>query len=356
MNGGRFAARLLDWWREHGRHDLPWQLERTAYRVWVSEVMLQQTQVATVIPYFVRFISRFPTLNDLADAQLDEVLALWSGLGYYARGRNLHKAAQLCRDQFDGQLPDDPDRLESLPGIGRSTANAIVAQAFDRRAPILDGNVKRVVARHAGIAGWPGQTVVLQKLWKAADERTPDDRAADYTQAIMDLGALVCTRSKPDCPECPVAADCRARLDDRIDELPGKKPRRERPLREITLLVLENNHGEILLQRRPPVGIWGGLWSLPEARSMEIPEEVEELCAPESLIHEFSHFRLAISFHRIRLLQSDIRSVGEDDQTRWFNLEQALSSSLPRPIRQALQNLANQPNQQNERNQPNRSK
>lgn len=339
MNGVGFAGRLLGWWEDHGRHELPWQVERTAYRVWVSEVMLQQTQVATVIPYFLRFVSRFPSLNDLADAELDEVLALWSGLGYYARGRNLHKTAQLCRDQFDGQLPDDPEQLESLPGIGRSTANAIVAQAFDRRAPILDGNAKRVVARHAGIAGWPGQTPVLRELWQAADQRTPDDRAADYTQAIMDLGALVCTRSKPACPECPVAADCRARLDERIAELPGKKPRRERPLRETTLLMLENHCGEVLLQRRPPVGIWGGLWSLPEADSIEIPEELEELRAPESLIHEFSHFRLAISFQRLRLHAPGARCVADNAQTRWFTLDQALASSLPRPIRRALQNL-----------------
>ncbi len=309
---------------------------------------MQQTQVATVIPYFVRFVSRFPSLNDLADAELDAVLALWSGLGYYARGRNLHKTAQLCRDQFGGQLPDDPEQLESLPGIGRSTANAIVAQAFNRRAPILDGNAKRVVARHAGIAGWPGQTPVLRELWQAADQRTPDDRAADYTQAIMDLGALVCTRSKPACPECPVADDCRARQDNRIAELPGKKSVRERPLRETTLLILENEDGEILLQRRPPTGIWGGLWSMPETHNMETPSRAEKLDSPEPLIHDFSHFRLIIRFQRLGLLQVDAQMVADSDQTRWFSLPQALSSSLPRPIRTILQSL--QPNQKN--NQP----
>jgi A/G-specific adenine glycosylase len=329
---------VLAWWDHHGRHDLPWQKDRTAYRVWVAEVMLQQTQVGTVIGYFERFMQRFPTLGSLAAAELDDVLALWSGLGYYARGRNLHQAARTCRDRHAGELPDDPASLEALPGIGRSTANAIVAQAFDRRAPILDGNVKRVLARHAGIAGWPGRSATARALWSASEARTPARRAADYTQAIMDLGATLCTARNPSCTICPVARDCRARIEDRIGELPGRKPRRERPARTTTLLIVENGAGQFLLERRPPTGIWGGLWSLPAAGTVSLAEPVEQLDGPPTIVHQFSHFSLTMHFRHLRIGHDSAVGVA-DSQQWWFGREQALASGLPRPIRTTLEAL-----------------
>ncbi|MEM1440588.1 MAG: A/G-specific adenine glycosylase, partial [Pseudomonadota bacterium] len=221
-----FAARVLDWFEHHGRKDLPWQHDRSRYRVWVSEVMLQQTQVATVIGYFERFMARFPDVVTLADAPTDDVLALWSGLGYYARARNLHAAAQQVRDRHGGAFPGDFDAVVALPGVGRSTAGAILSLADDARHAILDGNVKRVLARHETIEGWPGRTAVLKALWQAAEQFTPDTRVADYTQAMMDLGATLCTRRAPGCEACPVRTTCRARAEGRIDELPGRKPRR----------------------------------------------------------------------------------------------------------------------------------
>ena len=339
MNHPPFAQRLLAWWDQHGRHDLPWQLERTPYRVWVSEIMLQQTQVATVIGYFQRFMARFPTLEELAKAEVDEVLALWSGLGYYARARNLHACAKLCVERHGGELPADADTLEQLPGIGRSTANAIVAQAWNRRAPILDGNVKRVLARHAGVEGWPGRSAVLQELWRESDRRTPDNRAADYTQAIMDLGAGICTPRRPACLICPVQADCQARAEDRVSELPERKPRKPRPHRETTLIIQRDPSGRILLQRRPPSGIWGGLWCLPAADEDDLQGESAANTGPAipPLVHQFTHFSLTINFRNS--VQSDnCKRVHEDNQ-RWFNLEEALEAGLPKPIRSALEQL-----------------
>lgn len=338
MTTAPFAQRVLAWWESHGRHDLPWQRKRTPYRVWVAEVMLQQTQVGTVIGYFERFMQRFPNLDSLTSAELDDVLALWSGLGYYARGRNLHAAARICRDRHAGELPDDPARLEDLPGIGRSTANAIVAQAFDRRAPILDGNVKRVLARHAGIEGWPGRSATARALWSAAEARTPDERAADYTQAIMDLGATLCKARNPRCTDCPVAHDCRALIEGRIDELPGRKPRRERPARTTRLLIIENDAGEWLLERRPPTGIWGGLWSLPSAETITLSERVVELDAPPPLVHQFSHFSLTIHFCYLRIEPGSTTAIADAQQT-WLSPAQALASGLPRPIRATLEGL-----------------
>lgn len=330
-----FAKRLLDWWECNGRHDLPWQRNRTPYRVWVAEIMLQQTQVGTVVPYFERFMASFPDLHALARADLDEVLTHWSGLGYYARARNLHAAARRCLDESAGELPTDADRLEALPGIGRSTANAIVAQAHDRRAVILDGNVKRVLARHAGIAGWPGRAAVLRALWAEAEARTPTRRARDYTQAIMDLGATVCTPRRPDCAHCPVAADCIARLSERIDELPGSKPRRSRPQRQAVLVIVENARGELLLQRRPPTGIWGGLWSLPKEDDLDgLPDGIA-LDPPEAIVHQFTHFTLELLFERIRL--DEAHAVDDREDRRWLMPADALRSGLPQPIRRAIE-------------------
>ncbi|MBN1378806.1 MAG: A/G-specific adenine glycosylase [Gammaproteobacteria bacterium] len=320
-----FAAKLLQWFDQSGRKELPWQIKRSPYRVWVAEIMLQQTQVATVVPYFERFIQRFPNIGELAAAQLDEVLHYWSGLGYYARGRNLAKAAKLIVEQHQGCFPDNLDALQSLPGIGRSTAAAILAQAFGQRQAILDGNVKRVLARYFVVAGWPGEKGVSEQLWRYAEELTPVERVADYTQAIMDLGALVCTRSRPNCPVCPVHAHCQARQTSNAEAFPSPKPKRKAPLRAVQMLVLHNDRGEVLLQRRPPSGIWGGLLSFPEI-SLEqvVPEWCQQNIGPITgisrrppLQHVFSHFRLLIHpvFARLTNLKPQIR---DDDGWQWY--------------------------------------
>jgi len=332
-----FSDRLLTWWQENGRHDLPWQHPRAAYRVWVSEIMLQQTQVETVTGYFDRFMQRFPDLQSLAAAQLDEVLALWSGLGYYARARNLHAAAGQVRENFGGVLPGDPDALVQLPGIGRSTAAAIVAQAFDQRAVILDGNVKRVLARHAGISGWPGAPAVERELWREADRRTPEQRAADYTQAVMDLGATVCRRSSPACDVCPVAADCVALARNLQHELPTPRPKRVLPERASRFLIARDESDRVLLVRRPPSGIWGGLWCLPETDDIEF-EAVESLPAPRDLRHVFTHFALHMSFDHARI-RATPKHVWEGPTWEWFAIEQALAAGLPQPVRKVLSTL-----------------
>src|SRR5215469_9611766 len=298
----RFAARLLAWYARHGRHDLPWQKRRTLYRVWVSEIMLQQTQVAAVIPYYRRFLQRFPDLRALADAPLDEVLHQWTGLGYYARARNLHKAAQQLRDGHGGKFPRDFEAVAALPGIGRSTAGAILALVLDERHPILDGNVKRVLARHAAVAGWPGEKRVEAKLWGLAEARTPWQSAAAYTQAIMDLGATLCTRTQPRCGDCPVSADCRAHARKRETRFPSPRPRQALPVKQ-TRMLLVRQADTVLLERRPPAGLWGGLWGFPEIAADADPRHwcrARFGAAPEAvrprprLRHTFSHFHLDI--------------------------------------------------------------
>jgi len=332
-----FADRLLAWWRENGRHDLPWQHPRDAYRVWVSEIMLQQTQVETVIGYFDRFMQRFPDIQSLAEAELDDVLASWSGLGYYARARNLHSAAREVTESLDGVLPADPDVLVQLPGIGRSTAAAIVAQAFDRRAVILDGNVKRVLSRHAGVSGWPGAPAVERELWREADRRTPEKRAADYTQAIMDLGATVCRRSSPACDACPVVGDCVAFARNLQHELPTPRPKRDLPERASRFLIARDASDRVLLVRRPPSGIWGGLWCLPEIGHVEF-ETRESLPAPRSFRHVFTHFALHMSFDHARV-EATPTHVGEGGSLEWFVLDRALTAGLPQPVRKVLSTL-----------------
>ena len=259
-----FARALLAWFDQHGRHDLPWQTDPTPYRVWVSEVMLQQTRVPTVLRYFPGFMERFPDVAVLAEAPLDDVLHLWSGLGYYARARNLHRAASVVRDAHDGRMPDQREALEALPGIGRSTAGAILALAHGQRHAILDGNVKRVLARYHLVEGWPGRSAVLDRLWGLAESHTPRRRVAAYTQAIMDLGATVCTRSRPLCRACPLAESCGALSHGRTAELPSPRPKPTLPERTTAFLILRDSHGRVLLERRPPSGVWGGLWSFPE--------------------------------------------------------------------------------------------
>ena len=299
-----FARALLAWFDRHGRHDLPWQRDPTPYRVWVSEIMLQQTRVAAVIPYFERFMARFPNVDALAAAELDEVLTLWSGLGYYARGRNLHAAARAVRADRGGRFPETFEELVALPGIGRSTAGAILALAYGRRYPILDGNAKRVLARFHAVAGWSGETAVRDRLWALAELHTPHRRVGDYTQAIMDLGATLCTRTRPGCLLCPVADGCRAHAAGDPTAYPAPRPKRPYPTREKLLLVMRDAGGRVLVERRPPSGIWGGLWSFPEASAdLEFgdaiaaaarrhglrPGRVRPLAPVE---HGFTHFRL----------------------------------------------------------------
>ncbi len=344
-----FATRLLVWFDRHGRHDLPWQHPRTPYRVWVAEVMLQQTQVATVIPYFERFIARFPDWDSLATAPTDDVLALWAGLGYYARARNLQRAAQAIVADCSGAVPDELDKLTALPGLGRSTAAAILAQSFDQRHAILDGNVKRVLARHVAVEGWPGAPAVARRLWIEAEARLPDRRHADYTQAIMDLGATLCVARRPQCTQCPVAGDCAAHTRGEVERYPAPRPRRIKPLRRSHVLIIEDAGGAILFERRPPSGIWGGLWCLPlfdvaedwragasRNYALELGGDIQELPV---LRHSFTHFDLDL----VPLLTrpSGIRpALAEHAQQRWIKLQGATLLGLPTPIRKLLDQLA----------------
>ena len=331
-----FADRVLGWFAEHGRTDLPWQHPRTRYRVWVSEIMLQQTQVATVRGYFERFIDRFPDVRALADAPLDDVLALWSGLGYYARARNLHRAAIAVRDDHGGDVPDAFDALLALPGIGRSTAGAILAQADGARHAILDGNVKRVLARHEAIGGWPGKTAVTNALWTAAERYTPATSVADYTQAIMDLGATVCTRSRPLCVVCPVADSCQAFAAGTTDAFPGKRPRKPRPVRAVNMLVWRREDGAVLLERRPDHGVWGGLWSFPERDAeVTVPAEYPRAERLPGLTHRFTHFDLEISPWCVPAGSE----VADAPSQRWVHPDALESVGVPRPVEQILESL-----------------
>ena len=342
-----FSDRLLDWFDSHGRKDLPWQHPKDPYRTWVSEIMLQQTQVQTVIPYFERFMRRFPDVVALAGAAQDDVLQHWSGLGYYARARNLHRAAQVVRDEHGGVFPDDFDDVVALPGIGRSTAGAILALSMDQRHPILDGNVKRVLARHEAVAGWPGTTAVARILWETAEQNTPDVRVADYTQAIMDLGATLCTRSSPACDRCPLASDCRALGEGTTGDYPGRKPKKNKPLRKTTML-LASHDGHIYLERRPESGIWGGLWSLPEVagdgvedwcrdRLAREPRRIEEW---QLLRHSFSHFDLDIRPIVVRIA-APLSKVADSDDATWHQLDNDLPGGIAAPISKLIEHLKN---------------
>jgi A/G-specific adenine glycosylase len=322
----RFAPSLLDWFDRAGRHDLPWQLDPSPYRVWVSEVMLQQTQVATVIPYFLRFMTRFPDVASLAAAPIDEVLHYWSGLGYYARARNLHQAAQAIMARHGGRFPAELADVLALPGIGRSTAGAILAQALGQRHAILDGNVKRVLARVHAVPGWPGEVAVERQLWALAERHTPATRVADYTQAIMDLGATLCRRSKPACAQCPVAPGCAAQRQGRQADFPGPRPRRARPLRHARMLLLLDPEGAVLLERRPPHGIWGGLWCPPELGEASAAEWAERALGATiergeplpKVRHGFSHFELEIEPVPARLA-GKTPAVMEPGRWVWYN-------------------------------------
>lgn len=352
-----FSARLLRWFASNGRHDLPWQHPRSAYRVWVSEIMLQQTQVATVVGYFDRFVQRFPDLASLAAASLDEVLALWAGLGYYSRARNLHRAAGICVAQHDGQLPDRVDALRDLPGIGRSTAAAILAQAGGQRLAILDGNVKRVLSRHAGIAGYPGLPAIERQLWQEAEARLPpaalSQQMPDYTQALMDLGAGLCTRARPRCEHCPVQSDCVARRENRTAELPTRKAARAVPEKSVHLLLAIDAGGRVLLERRPPSGIWGGLWSLPEFAPAEpaltgsLLTNVESTGRALGLLleptrslarieHRFTHFLLHIEAS-VAAARPAPGLAAEPTDRAWVESGELARYGTPAPIRRLLE-------------------
>jgi A/G-specific adenine glycosylase len=339
-----FAEALLAWFDEHGRKDLPWQHPRTPYRVWLSEVMLQQTQVRTVIPYFERFVAALPTLRAVAEAPQDRVLALWSGLGYYSRARNLHRAAELCVERHGGELPRDLDALSALPGIGRSTAAAILAQAFGMRHAILDANVRRVLARWHGVHGWPGTSAVQRILWRHAERHTPATRVTDYTQAIMDFGAAVCVSPRPHCSRCPVAEDCVALREGSTMQLPEAKPARLRPTRETTMLIVRDDSGRVLLERRPPVGVWARLWSLPEtADAASAPFVLKERYGVHALeplalgafVHSFSHYHLRVAPLLIAAAREN--RIGDDGERGWFSREDLAALGLPAPVRKLLQ-------------------
>ena len=341
-----FAPALIAWQRQHGRHDLPWQNTRDPYRIWLSEIMLQQTQVASVIPYYQRFLQKFPDNATLAAAAQEEVLVLWAGLGYYARARNLHRCAQTVECEFAGRFPSDVETLVSLPGIGRSTASAIAVFSFGVRAAILDGNVKRVLTRCFGIAGFPGDSVVERRLWALAERLLPAAALDAYTQGLMDLGASLCGRRQPRCGECPLAGFCIAYRDGRTAELPTARPRKESPLRHSTVLLLIRE-GEVLLIERPPVGLWGGLWAFPEVLAGESPLaaarrlgcEVSDWEVLPPLRHAFTHFRLELTAHRGVVKRFNRPLVREGDDWRWLALTAIDRAPLPTPVRQLLRGV-----------------
>ncbi|MBQ2648773.1 MAG: A/G-specific adenine glycosylase [Achromobacter sp.] len=342
-----FAPRIVAWQRQHGRHDLPWQNTRDPYRIWLSEIMLQQTQVATVIPYYERFLQRFPDVAALAAAAQEEVMPYWAGLGYYARARNLHRCAQEIARDWNGHFPPSAEAIATLPGIGRSTAAAIAAFAYGERSPILDGNVKRVFTRHFGIAGDPARREIEQRLWALADaqvEAAPGLDMAAYTQGLMDLGATLCTRGKPACERCPVADTCVAKREGRQAELPTPKARKAIPERETAMLVLQHQ-GAFLLQQRPEPGVWGGLWSLPEfdaagdplaaSRALGLdPEQRFELAA---FAHTFTHYRLHIRPWYVPVRSASLRQPTQPE--RWITQAELADTALPAPVKKLLLGL-----------------
>jgi A/G-specific adenine glycosylase len=343
MAGSSLSSALFAWSEHHGRKNLPWQREPTPYRVWVSEIMLQQTQVSTVVPYFERFMQRFPDLAALAAADIDEVLHLWSGLGYYARARNLHRAAQTIRDEHGGVFPGDIEKVTALPGIGRSTAGAILALALDQRHAILDGNVKRVLSRYFLVQGSTSEARVDHELWRLAETHTPPDRAAEYTQAIMDLGATICVRSRPLCIACPLEAACAAHRAGRQHEIPQPKVRASRKLRSVWVVLACSEDGHILLEHRPPSGIWGGLWGLPEFPSRAVARHwcEERFQNPNTqswpaIRHSFTHFDLDLNPLIVKVRAKDL-AVHDNGEKLWYHPSKPAKVGLPAPIKTIIQ-------------------
>jgi len=342
-----FSAAVLHWFDQHGRKNLPWQQKDDPYRTWVSEIMLQQTQVATVIPYFERFMQRFPDVTSLAQAEEDEVLHLWTGLGYYARARNLHKTAQLVHQQFNNQFPSTQGALEQLPGIGRSTAGAILSLSMQQRAPILDGNVKRVLSRFKTVEGWSGQSTTLKTLWQLAEDFTPQQRVADYTQAMMDLGATLCSRSQPKCSVCPLQQHCQAYQRDCVKSYPQPKPKKQLPTRHAFFLILRNQQGEVLLEKRPAQGIWGGLWSLPQHEDQhelitnseqQLQGRIEVTDQLSKVQHTFSHYHLTMQ-PLLAKLDGAPAQVLSGQQRDWYHPRQLSGIGLATPIKNLLDSL-----------------
>ena len=338
----QFSDVVLAWYHKHGRKHLPWQQDISPYRVWVSEIMLQQTQVATVIPYFERFMQRFPDVFSLAKAEQDEVLHLWTGLGYYARGRNLHACAQQVVELYNGDFPQSVEQLAELPGIGRSSAGGIASISMGKRAAILDGNVKRVLTRFYAIAGWPGTTAVQKELWHIAEQLTPEHSHREYTQTMMDLGATLCTRSKPACGICPLQPQCEGYKTGKPTQFPNSKPKKEKPEKHTILLMVENSGGELYLQQRPQSGIWGGLWSFPEVSSEAeavswLRQHLSSEAEPEwldSFRHTFSHYHLQIQPLRFRLNKQP-QQIGEAEG-HWYNPSNPSELGLAAPVKKLL--------------------
>ncbi|WP_106475852.1 A/G-specific adenine glycosylase [Phytohalomonas tamaricis] len=346
LDAGEFQSRTLEWFDQYGRTHLPWQQQKSPYRVWVSEIMLQQTQVATVIDYYQRFMARFPDVQALAAASQDEVLHLWTGLGYYARARNLHKAARQVVDEFNGEFPTHSvEALSSLPGIGRSTAGAIISISTGQRAAILDGNVKRVLTRLHAVEGWPGKPQVERTLWDLAERYTPDSRVADYTQAMMDLGATLCTRRRPSCLLCPFADVCVAHARGEEHGFPQGKPKKTLPVRAAYMLLLHDEAGAVWLEQRPSTGLWGGLWGFPEFNDLEALQLWIDRYAPQAVLdkpwggftHTFSHFRLDITPCPARLGRA-FDQVTETGQL-WYNPKQPVNIGLAAPVKALLEKL-----------------
>ncbi|KTS71175.1 A/G-specific adenine glycosylase [Pantoea stewartii] len=343
MQAPQFAQQVLDWYQRFGRKTLPWQLEKTPYKVWLSEVMLQQTQVATVIPYFERFMARFPTVSDLAAAPLDEVLHLWTGLGYYARARNLHKAAKQVVEVHGGEFPRNYDDVAALPGVGRSTAGAILSLSLGLHFPILDGNVKRVLARCYAVAGWLGRKDVEKRLWQISEDVTPAEGVSQFNQAMMDLGAMVCTRSRPKCEICPLSDGCEARATNSWANYPGKKPKQTLPERSGWFLMMQNGDN-VWLEQRPPVGLWGGLFCFPQFTSEDdlnawlstrgIHAKPQQLTA---FRHTFSHFHLDIV--PMWLSWPSAGALMDEAGGLWYNLTLPPSVGLAAPVERLLHEL-----------------
>ncbi|MBC7983553.1 MAG: A/G-specific adenine glycosylase [Candidatus Obscuribacterales bacterium] len=341
-----FAVALLDWFDKAGRKHLPWQQQPTPYRVWVSEIMLQQTQVVTVIAYYQRFMERFPTVEALAAAPLDEVLHLWTGLGYYARARNLHRAATLLVQNSAGVFPDTLAEVQSLPGIGRSTASAILALSRQQRHPILDGNVKRVLSRYFGVAGFSGEKQIESQLWVHSENCLPNARIRDYTQAIMDLGATLCVRSRPQCSACPLTASCVARIEQRQHLLPTRKPKRVRPQRKAYVVVAMNRSGAVLLERRPPMGIWGGLWTFPQFDNQDGAQMFSGGPLGSSRLlpayhHAFTHFDLELQ--PLLVNQFDHKQVADADRYCWYDPQNPARIGLATPVLNIIRQVTSCP-------------
>lgn len=339
----QFQIKILSWFKKHGRKDLPWQKNISPYRVWLSEIMLQQTQVQTVIPYFNNFIKRFPTIKKLAEAPIDDVLHLWSGLGYYARARNLHKTAQIILKEYRGQFPHDLQTLQALPGIGKSTAGAILAIAMKKHGVILDGNVKRVLARFCAIKDMTNE----KKLWEIAEHYTPENQIENYTQAMMDLGAMICTRTKPLCEKCPLEKFCIAHQTNCETEFPEKRAAKKIPTRKTYMLVMRDKNQSVLLEKRPSFGVWGGLWCFPQIDSLKMLEDtchrkydckIITIKNLKKFRHTFSHFHLDITPILIDVIQSN-QHIMEENMIIWYNKKHIGRLGIPKPVTKLLQQI-----------------